>query len=126
MLKFSYGWIDKWHNAKLGMQWSPIMGHRFHSLRLREPFSCAFITNSQEWKLYWRIMPLTNLMKVFTFLFACRKLGINLLKGICSWLSRIFALLTHFCPGRFCDRGIIYSTTQVHNEKSLHYWMALP
>ena len=26
----------------------PVMGHRFLSLRLLEPFSCAFIMNSQE------------------------------------------------------------------------------
>ena len=52
--KFCYGWTDKWHKAKRGVQIGPIIGHKFHSLRLLELFSCAFITKSQEWRLYWR------------------------------------------------------------------------
>ena len=39
------------------------MGRRFHILGLLAPFSCAFITNSQEWRLYWRMMPLIILRK---------------------------------------------------------------
>ena len=35
----------------------PIMGHRFRSLRLLDLFSCAFITNFEEWSLHRRIMP---------------------------------------------------------------------
>ena len=123
MLKFSYGWIDKWHNAKRGRQLGPYMGHRFHSLRLLELFSRAFITNSQEWRLHWRIMQLNILRKVFQFPFACRKLGINPLKGIImfGWAGFLHGYLMsvkewlHKSIMKKSDRAIIIiSVTEWH------------
>ena len=94
-----------------GMQLSTNMGHRFHSLGLLEPFSCVFITNSQEWRLYWRIMPLTILRKMFPFSFRSEKtLRVHHKKEIC-WFSWIFACLTYFCQGVFCDRSHIQHYT---------------
>ena len=69
------------NDTKQSVQWFAVVcnkvqlqvGHRFHSLRLLELFSCAFITNSQEWRLYWRIMRLTILRKMFPFPLEARK-----------------------------------------------------
>ena len=123
MLKFSYGWIDKWHKAKRavvssGMQLSTIMGHKFHSLRLLELFSCAFITNSHEWRLYRRIMPLTILRKIS---FEGEKIFEYIFRKRYGCLSRIFACLTHFCQGGFCDRSHIQHYTSAYEKMKCRY-----
>ena len=118
MLKFSYGWIGKWHKAKRavvfsGMQLSTIMGHKIHSLRLLELFSWAFITNSHEWRLYWRIMPLTILRKIS---FGGEKIFEYIFRKRYGCLSRISHVwLTSVKEGFVIE--VIYSTTQVHTKK---------
>ena len=126
MLKFSYGWIEKWHKAKRavvfsGTQLSTIMGHKFHTLRLLELFSSAFITNSHEWRLYRRIMPLTILRKVFHFSFGSKKIFEWIFTERYGWLSRIFACLTHFCQGGFCDRIHIQHYTSAYEKIKCKY-----
>ena len=123
MLKFSYGWIDKWHKAKRavvssGMQLSTFMGHKFYSLRLLELFRCAFITNSQEWRLYWRIMRLTILRKIS---FGGEKIFEYIFRKRYGWLCRIFACLTHFCQGGFCDRSHIQQYTTAYEKMKCKY-----
>ena len=99
------------------MQLSTIMGHRFHSLGLLEPFSCAFITNSQEWRLYWRIMPLTILRKMFPFSFGSEKtLRIHLYrKRYVGFAGFLHVWLTSVKECFVIE--VIYSTTQVTYEK---------
>ena len=116
MLKFSYGWIDKWHKAKRavvfsGMQLSTIMGHKIHSLRLLELFSWAFITNSHEWRLYRRIMPLTILRKIS---FGGEKIFEYIFRKRYGCLSRISHVwLTSVKEGFVIE--VIY--IQVHTKK---------
>ena len=98
------------------MQLSTIMGHRFHSLGLLEPFSCAFITNSQEWRLYWRIMPLTILRKMFPFSFGSEKPWEYIFRKIYLGLAGFLHVwLTSFKECFVIE--VIYSTTQVTYEK---------
>ena len=127
MLKFSYGWIDKWHKAKRavvfsGMQLSTIMGHRFHSLRLLELFSCAFITNSHEWRLYidgkCHLLFLEKCFHVFSF--GSEKIFEYIFRKRYVWLSWIFARLTHFCQGGFCDRSHILDYTSAYEKMNVN------
>ena len=52
--KFCYGWTDKWHKAKRGMQIGPILVIGSIARGFWSHSAAPLSRKSQEWRLYWR------------------------------------------------------------------------